>query len=111
MEEQIKQIVDAYKEYEKDGWTRIEMVKFGMQCIEILIPEAERLEDLDGEDKKRWVIDKLEEAYFAVNPDIPWVPEPLETLMEKFTVRNMLEQFISPAIDWLVAFMKKRGIL
>ena len=110
MEEKIKQIVAAYKEYEKDGWSKTEMVKFGLQCIEILVQEAEQME-LSGENKKKWVIDALEDAYFAVNPDIPWVPAPLESAIEKFAVRRMIEQIISPAIDWLVDFMKKKGML
>lgn len=111
MEEKIKEIVELYKELEKDGWTKGEMVKFGLECLEILIPEAEQFADMAGSDKKKWVVETLEKAYFAVNPNIPYVPEPLETMIEKFTVKKAIEQVISPAIDWLVGFMRKKGII
>lgn len=111
METQIQKIINSYKEFEKDGWTRPEMVRFGLDCIEILIPEAQQFNDMAGKAKKQWVIDTLKNAYFLVNPDIPWVPEPIETAIERFTVPRVIEQIISPAIDWLVEFMKKKGLL
>ena len=111
MDEQIQKIVDAYKEYEKDGWEKDEMVKFGLECISVLIPQADVLVDMSGSQKKKWVIEILEKAYFLVDPDIPWVPEPIETMVEKWAVRSIIEQVISPAIDWMVKFLKDKGLL
>ena len=111
MDEQIQALVDAYKEYEKDGWEKDEMVKFGLECISLLIPKAAQLVDMSGSQKKEWVIAALEKAYFAVDPNIPWVPEPVETMIEKWAVKSIIEQVVSPAIDWLVKFMKEKGLL
>jgi len=111
MDEKIQELVDLYRELEKDGWKKEEMIQFGLECISLLIPKAQLLVDMSGAEKKKWVVEALQTAYFAVNPDIPWVPEPVETMIEKWAVKSVIEQIISPAIDWLVRFMKDKGLL
>lgn len=111
MDQAISKIVEAYKGYESEGWTKQELVSFSLECIEILIPEAQKFADMTGADKKAWVVNALTAAYFAVNPDIKWIPEPLETKLEEWAIKRIVEDVVSPAIDWLVSFMKKKNII
>ena len=111
MDAKIQELVDLYKELEKDGWEFEELVKFCSECILILIPQAQDFMDMAGSDKKQWVLDTIRTTYFMINPNIRGVPEPFETMLEKFTIDIVLSKIVSPLIDTVVSFMKDKGLL
>jgi len=56
--------------------------------------------------KKETVVAAFKYAYDQINPDIPWVPEFLETKIEAWLFDAALPTFI----DWLVSKYNEKGI-
>lgn len=52
-----------------------------------------------GADKRTLALDVARSVYFEVNPDLPWVPEPVETWLEERFFANVLPLFIQKAVD------------
>jgi len=60
---------------------------------------AETITELDGPQKKQFVVDVIRQAYKEVNPNIPWVPEPIETWVEDYVLKNLVPSVIELIID------------
>jgi hypothetical protein len=47
----------------------------------------------------------VKDIYKKVNPEIPWIPEPFETLLEDI----MIDKALSAFVDFLVEKYKDKG--
>lgn len=69
--------------------------------IGTVVPEfmdvARAFKEETGEEKKQFVVDAVVATYFYYNPNLPWIPEPFETALEKWVVPKLAEAAIEAA--------------
>lgn len=97
MEIQAENVVDAVKKVVacfKDGFEFKDILVAVQTACEI----AEGFMGVPGPEKKKFVCEVVEKAYREVEPDIPWVPEPVETWVENYILKNLVPY----AVDMLV---------
>lgn len=70
-----------------------------------MIEEVEKLQGIPGAQKKELVVSTVRDIYRKVNPDIPWIPEPFETMI----VDVVLDKVLNAFVDFLVAKYKEKG--
>lgn len=87
----VKKVVECFS----DGFEFSDIVKSIRTTVEI----AETITDLDGAQKKQFVIDVIRQGYKEVNPNIPWVPEPFETWVEDYVLKHLVPAVIELIVD------------
>lgn len=89
----VKALEVLYAEYNKDGFKMQEVAEFVVKCMVELVAIAKMYDGLSMEARKQEILDAVEQIYKSHNPDIPWVPEPFETMLE-----SMLLDYVVPAL-------------
>ena len=102
----IDKVTNLFKEYQKDGFELREIAKFTFEAGTLLVEAVEELDDIPGEQKKEVVKNAVIKAYKTVDPNIPWIPEPFETMLEDMLLDKTLDAFI----DSIVANYRQKGI-
>ena len=98
-------IVNKWKESRPKKWH--EFFTFTYHVADDLIQLVEVSKDIvNGPDKKATVVEAVKYAYNEVDPDLPWIPEPIESKIEKW----MLENGVPTLIDFLVSRYNKYGV-
>lgn len=64
------------------------------------------MQGVSGPQKKEVVLSTVKDIYKKVNPDIPWIPEPFETMMEDI----MMDKALSAFVDFIVDTYKDKGL-
>jgi len=66
-----------------------------------LVPElmdvATTFKELEGQAKREFVVDCLWVLYKTIDPNIPWIPEPMETKLERLVVTRLGEAAVEAA--------------
>jgi len=93
--EQTAQAVEQVVACFSDGFHFADIVKAVRVAAEI----AESITALPGDQRKAFVVDVIRQAYRKANPDIPWVPEPVETWVENYVLDNLVPSLIELIID------------
>ena len=70
-----------------------------------LVETAQTAMELDGEGKKAFVCECVTLSYLEIDPNLPFIPEPLETIIEKWTFKHV----VPAVIDWLVDRKNTQG--
>jgi hypothetical protein len=108
--EEIKTDIDrltvSLEESKKKGFQIEDIAKFAFDAGTSLVEAVENVKDLTGEQKKEVVISSVKEIYNKVNPDIPLIPEPFETLTEHILLDKALGKFI----DVIVSKYNEKGV-
>jgi len=102
----IDELVEGYMKYKEKGWTVTEIAKFIFDTGTRLVEAVENVQGITGEQKKKVVMSAAKDIYKKVNPDIPWIPEPFETLIEDLLLDKALDAFI----DFIVNWYKEKGL-
>lgn len=109
LEEEIKKLIDQYRELSKDGWSKEEIIAFAIDIVDNLVPIVEFAKEFNfekaGVNKKEYVINALKRIYFSIDPDIPFIPD-FFGIEHKFEVM-VLEEIAGPLIEGAVKLMKK----
>lgn len=95
----IEEVVESFKEYQKDGFNLGEIAKFVFEAGTKLMEAVESVEDITGAQKKEVVKSAIKDVYKKVDPDIPWIPEPFETMLENILLDKALDAFIDVIVD------------
>ncbi|MEW6103627.1 MAG: hypothetical protein AB1630_07445 [bacterium] len=112
IEERVNGLIDEFKpiveEAKKDK--KKALILLFQNILHITSELIELVEDVKkeakGEDKKKLVTDGVTYIYKRVNPDLPFLFEPLETYVENL----ILEKLVPGFIDFLVDKFNKKGI-
>lgn len=102
----IDRLTERFKEYQKDGFQLSEIAKFTFEAGTALVEAVENIKGIPGEEKKKIVKSAVKDIYKKHDPDIPWVPEPFETMLEDILLDKALDAFI----DFIVAKYKEKKI-
>jgi len=106
IESDINKVINTFETYKEDGFTISEVAKFVFEAGTELVEAVEDVEGLTGAQKKEFVQITVKDIYKEVNPDIPWIPEPFETMLENILLDQSLDKFI----DFIVKRYKKKGV-
>ena len=82
IKEDIDKLMENYMEYKEEGFRTGDTAKFAFIVGSRLVEAIENVEGVSGEQKKEVVMSAARDIYRKVNPDIPWIPEPFETMIE-----------------------------
>ncbi|HEY0090239.1 MAG TPA: hypothetical protein VGB37_15430 [Candidatus Lokiarchaeia archaeon] len=86
-------LVAKYKSLKTDGWTVVEVIEFLFVALKELVMFASVLAGKTGEEKADWVTEEFKALYWSINPDIPKVPDWIETIAEKVVIN-----YLTPAL-------------
>lgn len=104
--EQMASAVDDVVKCFSDGFQLSDVVKAVRVAMEI----AETTVGLPAGDRKAFVVAVIRKAYREVDPNIPWVPEPIETWIENYVLDNLVPAAIELVIDATKGKIKVNGI-
>ena len=90
----IDELTHKFEDYVEGGLKIHEILIFLFQAGSKLSELMDSLQDVTGEQKKEVVMTVVRRVYEDKDPDIPWVPEPLETKLEEFFLDKVLGAFI-----------------
>lgn len=102
----IDELVASFEKHKEGGFQLTEIAQFTFEAGAKLVEAVENVQGISGEQKKEVVISTVKEIYQKVNPDIPLIPEPFETLIEDVMLDKALDVFI----DFIVSKYEDKGI-
>lgn len=88
---------DAIKEAKRDDGKVgfVEAIQLAGVLVDGLVQYADDFDGVPGAEKKAWVIGITWDIYKReVDLDIPWIPEPFETLVEQGLIKYIVPQLI-----------------
>jgi hypothetical protein len=107
---EIQQDIDAltgsFEKHLQGGFELTEIASFTFEVGSRLVEVVEGVQGVSGPQKKEVVLSAVKNIYKKVNPDIPWIPEPFETMVEDI----MIDKALSAFVDFIVAKYKDKGI-
>lgn len=106
---EIQQDIDiltaSFAKPQEGGFQLTEIAGFTFEVGSRLVEIVEGVQGISGPQKKEAVMSAVKDIYKKVNPDIPWIPEPFETLLEDIMIDKALGAFV----DFLVEKYKDKG--
>lgn len=93
LNKKVDELSLLYTDYNKNGFKMNEVVQFIVTCMMELVQVVQMYENIPNSKKYLAVMDAMEKLYMSHNPNIPWIPEPFETMLE-----NMLLDYVVPAL-------------
>lgn len=93
--EQTVKAVAKVVECFKDGFQFSDIITAVRTASEI----AEQFTGLPGDEKKAFVVEVVKKAYKEVDPNLPWIPEPVETWVENYVLNNLVPSVIELIVD------------
>lgn len=95
---EITSVAGEFRNIVGDGLQWKDIADFG-KLVPQLVRLADDFGDLQGREKREFVVDVVWVVYKSIDPDIPWVPEIVENKLERFAV----EQGVTFAVEALFA--------
>ena len=102
----IDALVASFMRHKTEGFQITEIASFTFEAGAQLVEAVEGVKGISGEQKKTVVVSTVKDIYKKVNPDIPYIPEPFETMVEDIVIDRALSAFI----DFIVDKYKSKGI-
>jgi hypothetical protein len=105
----VPQIVDLLEDLQDilgDGLQWRDVAPILGKVVPSLMELANSLEGKTGEEKKQFVVDSVWTIYKFYDPDIPWLPEPIESMLEQAVITRLAEA----AVEAVYAFGLKKGL-
>ena len=87
------------KALKQDGWTTTEVFQYLNICLKDLVKVASTLEEKDGEAKADWVAEQFKEIYWEINPNIPKIPDWIETPIERLVINAIVPALVKMAYN------------
>lgn len=102
----VDKLIKDFMKYREGGIQLKEIATFTFEVGTALVEAVEKVQGITGKQKKQVVMSTVKEIYKKVNPDIPLIPEPFETMIEDIMLDKALDAFI----DFMVSNYKNKGI-
>lgn len=106
---EIQQDIDiltaSLAKHQEGGFQLTNIASFTFEVGSKLVEVVEGVQGISGPQKKEAVMSAVKDIYKKINPDIPWIPEPFETLLEDI----MIDKALSAFVDFLVEKYKDKG--
>jgi hypothetical protein len=95
-----------FMKHQEEGFQLTGIASFTFEVGSKLVEVVEGVQGVTGPQKKEVVMSAVKDIYHKVNPDIPLIPEPFETMIEDIMIDKALGVFI----DFIVNKYKEVGI-
>jgi hypothetical protein len=102
----IDALVASFMKYKAEGFQVSEIASFTFEAGSQLVEAVQGVEGISGEQKKAVVVSTVKNIYKKGNPNVPYIPEPFETMLEDIMIDKALDAFI----DFIVDKYKSKGI-
>jgi hypothetical protein len=102
---ELEEVLGKLEDVFGDGFQWSDISLFIGEVVPEFMDVANKFKEETGEQKKQFVIDAVVATYFYYDPDLPWIPEWIETKLEKWAV----PQIAAAAIEAAYKIGKKRG--
>ena len=106
IQQDIDVITANFAKHQEGGFQLTEIANFTFDVGSRLVEVVEGVQGISGPQKKEVVLSAVKDIYKKVNPDIPWIPEPFETMMEDI----MMDKALSAFVDFIVDKYKDKGL-
>jgi hypothetical protein len=107
---EIQQDIDVltanFVKHQEGGFQLTEIASFTFEVGSRLVEAVEGVQGISGPQKKAVVVSAVKDIYKKVNPDIPWIPEPFETMLEDI----MMDKALGAFVDFIVAKYRDKGL-
>lgn len=104
---ELEEVLKALDNVFGDGFQWSDIPLFIGEVVPEFMDVAREFKEETGAEKKQFVVDAVVATYFYYDPDLPWIPEWIETKLEKWIVPKLAEA----AIEAAYKVGKKRGWL
>lgn len=82
LREHIGQLTQKFTLYTRGGFQAIEMLRFVLECADVFSSLSLQFLDMPDEQKVPQMVSASRNIYMTRNPDLPWIGEPLESVVE-----------------------------
>jgi hypothetical protein len=106
IQQDIEALTVSFAKHHEGGFQLTEIASFTFEVGSKLVEAVEGVQGISGPQKKAVVMSAVKDIYKQVNPDIPWVPEPFETMVEDI----MIDKALSAFVDFIVDKYKDKGL-
>jgi hypothetical protein len=106
IQQDIDVITADFAKHQEGGFQLTEIASFTFKVGSRLVEAVEGVQGVSGPQKKEVVLSTVKDIYKKVNPDIPLIPEPFETMMEDV----MMDKALSAFVDFIVDKYKDKGL-
>jgi hypothetical protein len=106
MKQEIDVLTASFAKHQEGGFQLTEIASFTFEVGSKLVEVVEGVQGISGLQKKEAVMSAVKDIYKKINPNIPWVPEPFETMLEDIMMDNALSAFV----DFIVDKYKDKGL-
>lgn len=98
LEDAVVQSTTEFTLMTREGVDLGEVFGFMFSCLGRFMDLAKQYQDTPEADRRRLILSSLRRVYKRTNPDIPLLPEPIETFVENLVLQTALPA----AYAWLV---------
>jgi hypothetical protein len=100
---EIPQDIDVltadFAKHQEGGFQLSEVASITFEVGSKLVEAVEAVQGVSGLQKKAVVMSAVRDIYKRVNPDIPWIPAPFETMVEDIMMDKALGAFVDFSVD------------
>lgn len=96
--EAITHLREKFAAYNADGFSTKEVIRFVLLAGMTLAKAVEAI-DVPGEEKRRFVVEVVTDIYREHDPNIPWIPEPFETMLEQLVLDNVVPALVDMLVE------------
>lgn len=98
LDEAVVELTEKFTVMTRDGVDLGEVFGFMFACMGDLAILGKQYLDTPESEKRRLILSSLRRIYKRTNPDIPLMPEPIETFVESL----LLQTALPAAYSWVV---------
>lgn len=96
--EKLREIKADYHEKARNGFTIREIIELVIDTTRAMVEIVERADTLTGDEKNKLVVENIRRFYEEINPDLPGIPEPLESFVERVMLKHLLPAVINSLV-------------
>jgi hypothetical protein len=105
IQQDIHILTASFMKYQEAGFQLSGIASFTFEVGAKLVEAVEGVQGISGAQKKEVVMSAVKDIYKKVNPNIPWIPEPFETMLEDI----MMDKALGAFVDFIVSKYKDKG--
>ncbi len=90
----IQGLTKSFTEYARGGFTAQEVMQFLVECVGVLVMVGMQYPVVPIAQRERAIAAAIRVLYNSRNPNIPWVPEPMESMLEQTVLSTVVPHMV-----------------
>jgi hypothetical protein len=95
LNQEVTELTHRFNMYQQGGFQIREVLRFVFACTDAMAELGTQYLDLSHADQKQEVIEAIRLIYMSRNPDLPWITEPFETMLEQAIFTYIIPELFS----------------